>query len=411
MSDGLKIRAAKKEESAAQFRLIAKFQSTLKGTSMKTTLTFLLLFLGLLGCSIATQDRFSSLKAADKTGVLRPTGALNEVRSSHTATLLADGKVLIAGGMKSEDDFSASAELYDPATGNFSATKTNMISRRVGHTATRLPDGKILLVGGWIGGWENATAAEIYDPVTDSFTRTGSLQFGRADHTATLLKNGKVLIAGGASGRKQLQDCELYDPQTGSFTPAASLLEVRGGHTAALLPDGRVLLAGGQSGRGKVLASAEIYDPKSNQCTATGVMKAVRYKHAAVSLANGQVLLVGGSDSRDWNGKYNSAELYDPHSGQFQTVANLNNARYKLIHAALRLPDGKVLVAGGNERAEIYDPNTNRFTVAQGSLEESWHFASATLLPDGRALIVGGYAFSKSGGAPASTNKAWLFAL
>lgn len=376
---------------------------------MKTTMTFFLLLMASLGCSVATQNAVSS--AEGTIGALKPTGTLNEVRSGHTATLLKSGKVLIAGGMERDGVFSATAELYDPATGNFSPTKTKMNSRRVGHTATQLPDGKILLIGGWAGSWENAASSELYDPATNSFTPTGSLQLGRADHTATLLADGKVLIAGGSAGRSQVQECELYDPRTGAFTAAANLLGPRSGHTASLLADGRILMAGGQASRSDVLASAEIYDPKTNKFTATGVMKTVRYKHAAVTLANGQVLLVGGSDRRDWNGKYTSAELFDPKSGQFRAIANLHNARYKLNNAVLRLNDGKVLVAGGSERAEIYDPATNTFAVANGTVEEPWHFASATLLPDGRALIVGGYSFSKSGGAPTSTNRAWVFTL
>lgn len=191
------------------------------------------------------------------------------VRDGHTATLLANGKVLIVGGMpepSSIPDWTdlTWTELYDPHTGKF--TRTGATDRyRPGHSATLLPDGKVLIAGGG-GGWPVDTAtAELYDAGTGSFSGTGSMSVTREHHTATLLANGKVLITGGG-GMGFLATAELYDPHTGSFSATGPMVSATGpmvsahwGQTATLLPSGAVLIAGDLGGDVTLPAAAELY--------------------------------------------------------------------------------------------------------------------------------------------------------
>jgi len=176
-------------------------------------------------------------------------------RFNHTATLLPTGKVLVAGGFNS--NALASAELFDPATGTWTATSP-MTTNRSSHTATLLPNGKVLIAGG--GGEGTYNSAELYDPITATWTTTGSMNVARLSHTATLLRSGKVLIAGGFSPiTDALSHAEIYDPAAGAWTIASSLITPRVSQTATLLTDGTVLVAGGTSTTNDTSA-AEVFD-------------------------------------------------------------------------------------------------------------------------------------------------------
>src|SRR5436190_17672226 len=246
----------------------------------------------------------ASPKAEAQSGWI-PTGSMSDGRSSHTATLLPNGKVLVAGGR----DFvtgRSSAELYDPATGTWTTTGS-LTTALFAHTATLLPSGKVLVAGG--GG--APSSAELYEPSSGTWATTGSLATGRVFHTATLLPNGKVLVAGGwpaSSGGPDpppsVSSAELYDPAAGTWTTTGSLATGRDIPTATLLPNGRVLVAGGSStAGGSPLSSSELYDPGSGSWTATGSMAAARKSHTATLLPSGKVLAAGGMGS--------SAELYE----------------------------------------------------------------------------------------------------
>src|SRR6202030_328882 len=178
------------------------------------------------------------------------TGSLTTARARHTATLLPNGKVLLAGGFDSSGDALTSAELYDPGSGTWTATGS-LSTARYHHTATLLPNGKVLVAGGQGTSTNAIASAELYDPASGTWTVTGSLNTARARHSATLLPNGKVLVAGGNDiSSNALASAELYDSTSGSWTFTGSLNSARYVHTATLLPNGKVLVAGGVDNTG-----------------------------------------------------------------------------------------------------------------------------------------------------------------
>src|SRR5207249_312001 len=199
------------------------------------------------------------------------TGSLATARYFHTATLLPNGKVLVAGG-DGNGPSQESAELYDPASGTWTATGS-LSPGASEHTATLLPNGKVLVAGGLNGNFDtgslHATPA-LYQPASVNCITTGSLAAARCYHTATLLPNGKVLVAGGFNDSNRLASAELYDPASGTWTATGSLGAARNGHIATLLPNGKVLVAGGFNGDSdsSILVSAELYDPASGTWSA-----------------------------------------------------------------------------------------------------------------------------------------------
>jgi WD40 repeat protein len=340
-------------------------------------------------------------------GYLSPALIMDTQRAAHTATLLPDGKVLIAGGFRQEgtSEFPiAEAEIYDPQTNIFTPTG-DMNEARTGHTATLLPNGLVLIVGGWSEDGRTATT-ELYDPQTGKFRYAASLFGPRASMTATLLQNGQLLIAGGDAARNSPQlTAEIYDPGANIFTQSGRLHDGRSAHTATLLPDGSVLFIGGTPNYddATVLASAELYNPATGEFTYTNDMNIQRYKHAAVLLQDGNVLVIGGSNHQDWTGKYISAEMYNTSTGTFTPMADMNSPRFKLADAAVLLPSGDVLVGGGSRQIERFDAQNQRF-IASGTIDNDYYFSVVTLLKDGRALITGGYDANIQ-----PSKKAWIY--
>ena len=320
------------------------------------------------------------------TGTFSATGSMATGRfDGFTATLLPNGQVLVAGGNDGSITALASAELYDPTTGTFSATGS-MTTGRYQHTATLLPSGKVLVAAGCYAANGNPcqtlASAELYDPATGTFSATGSLIAGRAGHTATPLPNGQVLVAGGVDFNSyvSLASAELYDPTTETFSATGSMITGRSGHSAALLPNGKVLVATGYNySIASLLVSAELYDPTVGTFSATGSLTTGRIYQSAALLANGEFLVVGGSGN---SGVLASAELYDPATGAFSATGSLITARATFNEATL-LPNGQVLVAGGSGNsgplasAELYTSTTTTKLVS--SLNPSAYGQSVTL--------------------------------
>jgi Kelch motif len=356
-----------------------------------------------------------SIPSGPAVGTWRSTGSMAVARKLHTATLLPDGKVLVAGGVDSNDDAAfkslASAELYDPRAGTWSATGS-MIHPRAWHTATLLPNGLVLVAGGQCPGLyekgcprgdpSGAIAdAELYDPKTGTWTATGSMTSPRYEHTATLLADGKVLVAGAELAPDAiLASTELYDPVTGRWTATGDMLTARWQQFAVGLPGGGALVAGGAGAISPtahgVLDSVELYSPETGKWRAGTMLLVARAQGgAAVLLPSGSVLVAGGDGGGDQ--MLASAELYDPTTGS-RTTGAMSTTRAEF--ASTLLADGRLLAVGGFDvpgtgkllsSAEIYDTSAAAWLGA-GAMDSARFDFTATLLGDGRVLVTGGSA-------------------
>ncbi len=320
-------------------------------------------------------------------------GPMTMPRGGHTATVLRDGRVLIVGGDTALNAHTATAEIFDPVTNTFSPTGS-LNAPRTGHSATLLPDGRVLVIAGY-----NNTGllgdAEIYDPATGQWTVTQPNFAHGVVHIATLLKDGRVFVMAGSqpSGSSGLDDrVEIFDPQTNLWQKVAYHENTGGGAAATLLADGRVLIAGGT-------ADPAIYDPTHDAWHFAGMLITPRSQAQMARLPDGRVLLIGGVAFSAGGGPVlGSAEIFDPRNTIWLQAAPLARARYNT--AAVVLPDGRVLIVGGWEAynsyeaallntAEVYDARSGVWsTLAPLNSGRASH--TATLLPNGRVLVTGG---------------------
>ncbi|HEY6417938.1 MAG TPA: kelch repeat-containing protein [Candidatus Binataceae bacterium] len=325
------------------------------------------------------------LHSASDANSFSPRVPLNTQLSGHSATLLNDGDVLVAGGYGGNGCCDRGLRLDQGTMGG--------------------PISADWKAGPW-GGWI-FSAATIYEPVADAFVFIGNMGKPRFGHAAALLKNGQVLITGGFTGDSLTNTAELFDPVTRQFHATGSMHEPRIGHTASLLNDGSVLVAGGFNGT-RFSASAELYDPKLKSFQPTRQMKTAREGATATLLRNGMVLITGGHNQ---GGVTTSCELFDAQKSVFRSTAEMIHPRYS--HCATLLSSGKVLLAGGDlaitpltRAGEVFDPATLTFsgvtslagipdpsTDADGESYYTW-----TKLSDGRIFHV--YSPSYSEHAP-----------
>ena len=315
------------------------------------------------------------------------TGAINPARTGHAATLLANGKVLVAGGFDGSH-YLDSCALYDAATGTWSSTGP-MADGRQNATATLLQNGMVLVTGG-IDGHGVLNTCELYDPVAGTWSNTMPMASPRDLHTATLLPGGKVLVTGGkgGGGNNYLSSCELYDPAAGTWSTVMPMANSRSLHSATLLSNGKVLVAGGYNG--SYFKTCEIYDPAANTWSATDSLATARDAQTATLLPGGKVLVAGGYN----NGYLNSCELYDAATGTWSNTGSMLSARE--YHTAILLQKGgQVLITGGYNgnylsSSELYDVVAGTWN-STGSMITARQSHTATVLLNGRILVTGGY--------------------
>lgn len=310
------------------------------------------------------------------------------------ATVLLDGRVFLSGGA---DGTSVEAlEIFDP--GNATWTSAGTITYgRFAHTADLLGDGRVLLAGGILSTGVSVPSYLIVDPVTGGMQEAPMMYTARSGHTSAKLATGEVLVCGGFVPTLTLNECERYVPDDtgaspGDWIPAAAMVLPRSVHTATTLEDGSVLVVGGNDGA--AMASSERYEPQTDAWMSQGDLLRARFYHTATRLPDGRVLVTGGQDSNTIaEGCLDSAEIYNPSSGNWKNVAPMSLPR--CFATATLLPSGYVLVSGGRSgdeyhfSAELFDPAS-----------ESWHTASnlaqrqashAAVLVGDEVILIGGW--------------------
>ena len=324
------------------------------------------------------------------------TGGLASARSGPTVSVLPDGRVLVTGGSGGSTAL-ATAELFDPPTGTWAAVGT-MTSARQLHTATILADGTVLVAGGRVSRSTADTAlasTEVYDPTTGQWTAQGDMLEGRAGFTANLLPGGAVLVAGGSNAAGVRASAELYDATNGTWSTTGSMPFAHEAHTANVLPDGRVLVTGGWDATANASPRAELYVPNTRTWSSARPPAVARGLHTATVLRDGRVLVVGGSAAAT-TPAISSAELFNPRPGTWSAAASLPGGRAQ--QTATLLSDGRLLVAGGQDdtlvrraaaSAYAFDEAAGTWS-SQGAMLQRRASHAATLLKDGRVLLVAG---------------------
>jgi hypothetical protein len=334
------------------------------------------------------------------------TGSLNTARYDHTATLLANGEVLVAGGLNNTVGYLESAELYNPATGKWALTGS-MTAPRDGHDAVLLHNGQLLVAGGLnatLGQCGTLASAELYNPSTGTWSATGSMTTGRYSFTLTLLPNGEVLAAGGTNcGNGGLTSAELYNPSTGKWTATGSMTIGNETNWAVLLQNGEVFVL-----------NDNLYHPSTG--TWTTASKDAIFAHAPVVLLPSGSVYAAGTIQGD--------SVYNPSTNQW---TNFSPPPCTTIHQSCEsggvlLVIGKVLVGGGatffparpypieetNGIACLFDPSTLTWTTT-GSMNTSRFGESMTVLFNGRVLVAGGETFDKQSKHIVQTTSAELY--
>ncbi len=352
-----------------------------------------LLLVSLLAIGLAASTAAPALASS---GNFSTTGSMNVARDGHTATLLANGEVLVTGGFNYTDGFLTSAELYNPAKGKWTLTGSTSVSRS-GDSALLLPNGEVLVAG---GNDMNATgapalaSAELYNPSTGTWTATGSMTRARTGFALVLLQNGEVLAAGGdqAPGSGIPSTAELYNPATGTWTATGNMTTSASG-SAVVLQNGDVFVD-----------DIDIYDPSTGTFTALNPPAPSGVGGPVGLVLNGNVLTYSGF----------GGGIFAPSTNQWTTYGQppCDIPNQNCGAGAALLNTGTLLVAGGitkvnaqpypidetNGLAALFDPSTLTW-ASTGSLKKDRVGQTMTLLPNGQVLVAGGESYDKSVGA------------
>jgi hypothetical protein len=296
-------------------------------------------------------------------------GRLQIGRDLPATVVLNDGRVLIIGG--GHDNLSPppgdfNAEIYDPATRATHLTGPTIHPRAWG-TATLLEDGRVLVAGGAAQGFAVATA-EIFDPATETFVETGNMLRPRSGHAAVRLDDGQVLLIGGA-GSDAPPDAELFDPATGRFSAAGRMPlalggSFGGGQNTLLLLDGRVLIVGATGDGAELTTTIQFYDPATDEFTLGSSLPSPRQAHRIAPLPDGRVLILGGWGA-DAVGEADDAFFFDPSTGAFTATGPLTVQR--LAPFVATLTDGRVLVVG----SQCWNPGCYGLDAVPGAVDRA----------------------------------------
>ncbi|HYQ65050.1 DUF6603 domain-containing protein [Actinophytocola sp.] len=346
-------------------------------------------------------------------GALAEPGAWSAAGAPPVAVAEADavrlntGQVLVAGGADATGAVVAAATVFDPVTRTWATPAAPLATARRRHTAVRLGDGRVVVAGGLGADGAPMAGVEVFDPATGTWSSpAGGLATARSRHTAVPAGAG-VLVAGGTGDRgAALASAELLDPATLAWTAVGAMTEARTGHVAVVLGTGKVLVVGGAvpTGAGeRALGSCELYDPATKAWTPTGGLAVARKGHQATLLPDGRVLVTGGDAVPAVPYRVDSlasAEVYDPKTGVWKRVDDLPGGGRR-GHRCVRTPRGAVVIGGvGRPRATAgyrdvlaFDPATGSWTATGALATGRWDFPAVDL-SDGRVLVAGGRALT-----------------
>ncbi|TAG83578.1 MAG: hypothetical protein EAZ24_02890, partial [Burkholderiales bacterium] len=362
---------------------------------------------GALGIAVAFAASLIPASHAVSIGAAAP---LTTARSNHNATQMTNGKLLVVGGQSGSNTPLTSVEIYDPF-GNAWSAGAALATARTDHTATLLDNGRVLVVGGRSNAASEAALATavIYDPAANTWSTAGSLSAARSQHTATRLRSGKILVVGGKNNATVLSSAEIYDPATNAWTSAGSMASARRFHTATAaaigINDDMFVIGGLDVGNDTVsfgLNSIERYSASTNSWfTFSAQLIERRFNHTATALPNGDIVIAGGRTARVSGlsvlpDSLGSTEIFRFATFTMSPAGSLRDARSN--HSATLVPSGKLMLMGGVDVAgvpiyrssvEIYDPAVDTWSLAP-SLPTARANHTATLMPTGAVIAVGG---------------------
>ena len=341
---------------------------------------------------------------AATSGTWSDTGSLSTPRNQHTASLLGNGKVLVAGGINGSSVLN-SVELYDPAAGTWTTTG-HLSTARYGATATTLADGRVLVAGGSNGlpGGEQ-TSTELYNPVKGTWSAGAAMSHPRFENLAVRLADGRVLVAGQRNAAVQgdaTPTAEVYNPTKNRWTTTSSIPASSGccNPQGVLLPDGRVLTTLGLSNLSQTgIGAPTIFNPSATSAWSRlpAPPQSLGEGPQIALLPSGNVLFAGGWTSDGFStSPTNVVEELNPVSGVWTVRTSSSFTSFYTGQSLTTLADGRVLASGGSSPYDldaVYDPATTTWTAVGG---QNRALATVTLLTDGRALTVGGIAYSST---------------